>query len=159
MSSRLSLAWIFFGLLTVLPADQSQLVTTAAAPHDGFKAGVLQADQARLDAMLRADVTALDDLLVADCLYVHSSGSVQTKPELLGALAGGALHYKVLHFAAPPLVRFYGTGTAVLTGTMELEVQPKDRPVAKALLLVTTVYVFQQERWRLASYQSTAMPR
>ncbi len=158
MRSRPWLTWLFLALLAAPRPGLSQPVAPPP-PIEGLRADVLHADQARLDAMLRADTAALDDLLASDCLYVHSSGSVQTKPELLGALASSALRYNVLHFATPRHVRFYGRNTAVLTGAMELEVQPRDRPVVKTVLLVTTVYVFQQNRWQLASYQSTVKPR
>lgn len=127
----------------------------AANPADSLRAAVLRADEARLGAMLAADTAALDDLLTADCLYVHSYGGTQTKAELLAALQSGGMKYRSLRYAAPPSIRLYGGETAVLTGTVQLEVTTPDGKSLKPTLLVTAVYVFQSARWQLASYQST----
>jgi ketosteroid isomerase-like protein len=123
---------------------------------DGLKAAVLRADEARVYAMLAADIGALDDMLAPDCMYVHSNGAVQTKAQFLGALKSGAFKYAKLSYVAPPQVRLYGTETAVLTGTTQIEVQLPDGKTAKPTLLVTAIYVVLHDRWQLASYQSTS---
>jgi hypothetical protein len=127
----------------------------AANPTDDLKAAVLRADEARIGAMLAADTRALDGLLTSDCLYVHSYGGTQSKAELLAALKNGAMKYHALRYAAPPAVRLYGNESAVLTGTVQLEVATPDGKLLKPTLLITAVYVFQSDRWQLASYQST----
>jgi len=151
MSWRALTTGLLLAFFAALPAARAQPI----GPVDAEVAAILRVDEARLAAMLHSDVAALDELLTPDCLYVHSSGWVQTKPELLAALKDGTLRYAALQYNQPPRVRSYGRDAAVLTGTMQLEARPKDRPVVKAALLVTAVYVRQQDRWRLASYQST----
>ena len=58
---------------------------------EGVKAAVMRSDEIRVYALLSSDLNSLDDLLTSDCIYVHSSGRAQTKPELLAALKSGAL--------------------------------------------------------------------
>jgi uncharacterized protein (TIGR02246 family) len=116
---------------------------------------VLKADRQRLDAMLAADAAAVEKALTADCLYVHSYGSAQTKEEFVAAFRKGALAYRKLDYAGEPRVRFFGETTAVITGQMNLEVVNAEGRVLKPTLLLTAVYVLQDGAWKLASYQST----
>jgi hypothetical protein len=132
----------------------AQKVTLA----DGLKAAVLRADDARVYAMLAADIGALDDMLAPDCLYVHSTGAVQTKAQLLGALQGGTIRYTAMRYLGVPRVRLYGNETAVLTGPMQIEVALPNGNVLKPVLIITAVYTLLHERWQLVSYQSTNAP-
>lgn len=148
------LAFVVFVFLSCVAPAFAQRATLA----DGLKAAVLRADETRLYAMLGPDIGALDDMLAPDCLYVHSTGAVQTKAQLLHALKTGAFKYAALRYVSPPQVRLYGTESAVLTGTMQLEVQLADGKTLKPTLVVTAVYVVLNDRWQLASYQSTNAP-
>lgn len=147
---------------TVLLVLLVALCTTAWSQRttlaDGLKAAVLRADETRLHAMLAADTAALDDMLAPDCLYVHSNGVAQTKAEFLQALRSGAFKYTALRYASLPQVRLYGTQTAVLTGTLQIEVRLPDGKTASPTLLVTALYVVLHDRWQLATYQSTSAP-
>lgn len=140
-------------LLSALTAP-AQRVSVA----DGLRLAVLRADEVRVHAMLGSDVGALGDLLTEDCLYVHSNGATQTKAEFLESLRSGAMTYRRIQYEAVPLVRLYGSETAVLTGTTRLEVRRADGSVVQPRVLVTAVYVASSGAWRLASYQSTAAP-
>lgn len=120
---------------------------------DGVKSAVMRSEEIRVYSLLSADIAALDDLLTKDCLYVHSSGRLQAKNELLADLKSGALKYNRLQYTAPPLIRLFNAGTAVVTGKMQLEAVGKAGEV-KLPLLITAVYVLQDERWQLASYHS-----
>ncbi len=141
-------------MLFVSPLAFAQRTTLA----DGLKAAVVRTDETRVYAMLAADAGALDDLLTPDCLYVHSTGAAQNKAEFIAALKGGAMKYQVLRYVAPPQVRLYGSETAVLTGTMQIEVALPDGRTAKPTVVVTALYVVKNDRWQLASYQSTNAP-
>lgn len=140
-------------LLTALTAS-AQRVSVA----DGLRLAVLRADEARVHATLGGDVGALGDLMADDCLYVHSNGATQTKAEFIEGLRSGAMTYLRIQYEALPLIRLYGSETAVLTGTTRLEVRRADGSVVQPRVLVTAVYVARSGSWRLASYQSTAAP-
>ncbi len=150
--TRLLLAALALVLLA-LPAA-AQRVSVA----DGLRLAVLRTDEVRVHAMLGSDVGALGDLMADDCLYVHSNGATQTKAEFLESLRSGAMTYLRIQYEAVPLVRLYGSETAVLTGTTRLEVRRADGSVVQPRVLVTAVYVARAGAWRLASYQSTAAP-
>jgi uncharacterized protein (TIGR02246 family) len=142
----LLVAWVF-----ALPLAQAQRATLA----DGLMAAVLRTDETRIYAMRAGDTGALDDLLTPDCLYVHSNGTLQTKTEFLRSLRSGALRYAAIRYVTPPQVRLYGSTTAVVTGTTQLEVITADGNTLKPTVRVTALYVVQNDRWQLASYQST----
>lgn len=146
------LAIVLLALGAALPAS-AQKVTLA----DALKAAVLRADETRVYAMLAADTAALDDMLAPDCLYVHSNGATQTKPQFLAALKSGQIKYSALRYVAPPQVRLYGEA-AVLHGTTQIEVAGSDGKTVKPTLLITAVYAMLNDRWQLVSYQSTNAP-
>jgi Domain of unknown function (DUF4440) len=53
----------------------------------------LAADQARRNAMAADDLEGLAALLADECLYVHSTGAVDTKQSYLAKLADGSIRY------------------------------------------------------------------
>lgn len=140
---------VLLGLLATTAAC-AQGITLATA----LKAAVLRADETRLYATLAADTLSLDDLLTPDCRYVHSNGKIQSKAEFLGALKGGVLKYSRLQYTAAPTVRLLGSEAAVLTGTLKVEATSPTGTLT-ADLLVTVIYVVQNDRWQMTSYQST----
>jgi ketosteroid isomerase-like protein len=71
----------------------------------------LAADQARRAAMAAGDLDALAALLADDCLYVHSSGMVDTKQSYLAKLADGAIRYSSVEAVE---VRLIELGSAVV---------------------------------------------
>ena len=145
-------------LLAVLVALAVPARADSVRFSDALKASILRVEETRLYAMLQPDVPALGDLLTDDCLYVHSTGGTQTKPQLLAALGDGSLHYTDVRLLAPPIVRLFGSGTAVLTAQVHIEGEMKGRGRLSSNLTYTCVYVEQEARWRLASYQSTTLP-
>ena len=154
MKTRLQPLLLLAALFVVLPAGRGQPPTLA----DALKASILRTEETRLYAMLKPDTAALDDLLTDDCLYVHSTGSTQTKTQLLAALGDGSLRYTELRLIATPAVRLFGSGTAVLTAQVHVEGGVKGRGRINTNLTYTCVYVELEARWRLASYQSTTLP-
>jgi hypothetical protein len=57
-------------------------------------AAVLEAEQARTQAMVEGDLPALEVLLHADLRYVHSTGAVDTKNGYLTKVAAGVFSYQ-----------------------------------------------------------------
>ena len=139
-------------LVLALPPARAQQVSMA----DRLKASVIRVEETRLYAVTSANIPALEEMMTADCAYVHSNGTAQTKQEFLTALASGALRYQVFRWMEPPTVRLYAGDFAILTAKAHIEATSKAAGAAKFDVLYTAVYVGKDSEWRLASYQSTA---
>lgn len=116
---------------------------------------LLAAEEARRQAMLAADVAALDTLLSDTLAYTHSTGVADSKQSYLGSLASGALRYEALEFAAPQ-ARLLGTAglvSAVMRATvLKGEVR---RDIASSYL---AVWEHSAAGWVLQAVQATALP-
>ncbi len=151
LSTILRRALFVIGVFPLVGSAFAQGETLA----DGLIRAVLRTDEARIYTMIAPDAGALDDILAPDCIYVHSNGRTQTKAQLLDDLRTGAFKYTEIRYTSQPLVRLYGSTTAIITGTTQIEVKSGENEPVKLTLLVTVVYVAQGGRWQLASYQST----
>jgi hypothetical protein len=123
---------------------------TAALEHS-----LLAAEEARRQAMLAADVTALGTLLSDTLAYTHSTGVTDSKQSYLQLLAGGALRYETLEFAAPQasLMGKAGLVRAVMYAAVRKgEVR---RDIASSYL---AVWEHTAAGWLLQAVQATALP-
>jgi ketosteroid isomerase-like protein len=120
---------------------------------------VLQAENARVQAVLRADVAALDPMLASDLTYCHSTGVVDSKSQFLAKIKSGELKYEAFQHR-DQLVRIYGN-TAVITGVTNLRLgAPAQGGTAQeAVMRFTTVYVKQNGRWQQVAWQTTRLPQ
>ncbi|WP_411879689.1 DUF4440 domain-containing protein [Polaromonas sp. YR568] len=118
---------------------------------------LLAAEEARRLAMLAADTAALDALLSDALAYTHSTGVTDGKASYLQLLAGGALRYETLEFAAPQ-ARLLGTGTTgLVTAVMRATILKGDvrREIASSYL---AVWEHTASGWVLQAVQATALP-
>ncbi len=114
------------------------------------------ADQRRITALIKGDVQSLASVLADELSYGHSDGRVQTKAQLLAALAEGALVYE--SYEGPlPLVRVRDT-SATVTGAAELKAKGPAGPV-RFWLRYLAVYELRDGAWVLVAYQSTRLPQ
>jgi hypothetical protein len=115
-------------------------------------------EQARVRALLAADVAALEPLLGDDLLYVHAGGWAQTKKEFLESLRQGELKYDAMQHH-DVRARVYGDA-AVLTGRSTVGVRSARRQMQllEMEILFTAVYAKMDGRWQLAVWQSTRRP-
>ena len=109
----------------------------------------------RYKAMVDADYAALDKLLADDLLYAHSSGEIDDKGKLVGAMRSGARSYKKM---TTDETRYRVDGKlAVVTGRVAVEVARDGKPQAfKARF--TAIYEKAASGWRLAAWQTTRLP-
>lgn len=117
--------------------------------------GLLAAEEARRQAMLAADVAALDALLSDTLAYTHSTGVTDSKQSYLQLLASGALRYETLQFAAPH-ARLMGTAgwvSAVMYATVRKGELRRD--IASSYL---AVWEHTSAGWVLQAVQATALP-
>ena len=109
----------------------------------------------RYKAMVDADYATLDRLLADDLLYAHSSGDIDDKSKLVGAMRSGARTYKKM---TTDDTRYRVDGKlAVVTGRVAVEVARDGKPQAFSARF-TAVYEKSPSGWRLAAWQTTRLP-
>jgi uncharacterized protein (TIGR02246 family) len=129
-----------------------------AAPADdarSIEAEIARLDARRVEALLKNDVKALEQLFSDDLVYIHSAGKIDSKQPYLASLATGNLTYVSLTYDPPARVSVASRDTAVVTGRATIEVKNRAGQLTKRVLTTTTVYVRQAAGWRVVSYQGT----
>ena len=133
-------------------------VLSFAAPPDetkGIEAEIARLDARRVEALLKNDVKALEQLFSDDLVYIHSAGKIDSKQPYLASLSAGNLIYVSLTYDPPARVSVMSRDTAVVTGRATIEIKNKAGQLTKRVLTTTTVYVRQAAGWRVVSYQGT----
>ena len=116
---------------------------------------IRQREIRRFEAMVRGDVTALDDILSEDLTYTHATGVFETKAEFIAKLKSGQTKYE--SFAPEDvLVRLYGM-TGVVTGVARVKVQVKGEHLSFQMRF-TDVYVKKGDHWQMVAWQATRLP-
>ena len=118
-------------------------------------ASVLHTDAAFFEALLAADVSALEDLLTDDFLIVDvMSGQVTARADLLAAIAAGQVQFvEVTRFDDEVSVRRHETA-AVVIGRTRMVIGFGGETVT-ASSRYTHVFVQSDGRWQLLSAQGT----
>ncbi len=117
---------------------------------------IIELDSQRMRAMVHVDIAALDRILADDLTYTHSTGRVDTKATLLGALRSGELKYEMIE---PENIeaRVYGDA-AVVTGRATMAVRSGNQR-SSFQIRFTDVYVKRHGRWQMCAWQSTRLPQ
>ena len=106
----------------------------------------------RFQAMVEADVPALENLLSDDLVYTHATGWRQNKAEFLASIRAGEIKYHSIT-SDNVKARVYGN-TAVLTGTVTIKARTQGQELSVELLYLE-IFVKQDGRWQLVAWQST----
>ena len=107
------------------------------------------------DALVKVDTARVDELWTPDFMYIHSSGAQQTKTQFLEDIRTGRRKY----YSITPgdmQARFYGS-TAIVIGLTDMKLSAGGRDLDLKLRF-TAVCIEQGGKWRMASWQSTAIP-
>ena len=115
-------------------------------------AAVGRAELDRFGAQVARDTAALRNLLDDDLVYVHSNALIENKARFIETVATGRIGYDSL-VPVQMTHRLYGS-TAVGNGRVRAVVRMNGQILSVDLLL-TTVLVSRNGRWRLVSWQST----
>lgn len=115
--------------------------------------GVKAAERARADALVRADIAAVAALLGDDLTYVHATGRVEGKAELLAGLETGTRYLVVEQ--ADLVVREF-EDAAVLTGRARIVLQRSvlSSPVELETSF-TQVWTTRSGRWALVAHHAS----
>ncbi|MGQ0429447.1 MAG: DUF6265 family protein [Gammaproteobacteria bacterium] len=118
---------------------------------------VLADEDARFAAMIAGDATGMERWFADDLVYVHSTGIVQNRQELVESLAGGRIRYRAVTpgareavMLAPDAALVRGQGRfQVAAGEVQLDLQ----------IRYLAVYGWKDGRWQLRSWQSLSIPK
>jgi len=126
----------------------------ARSPEDVRKE-VLAADARRIAATIAADVKTLGEILRDDLTYIHSSGQLETKAQVIDEITSGKLKYRAI-VPSEQGVRVFGDW-AMVTGRAQLKVNSGGKSLG-FWVRFTEVWVRSEGIWQLAAWQSTRLP-
>ena len=110
----------------------------------------------RFEAMVRADLATLDEILADDLTYTHASGAHESKAQFIANLKSGQVKYESLT-PEDTHIRLYGSA-GVVTGMARVTVQVGGERKSFRLRY-TDVYVKADGRWRMIAWQATRLPQ
>ena len=118
-------------------------------------ASLKAAELSRFKVMIAKDRAGLEAVLHKDLVYFHSSGVSDTKDSYIASIFSGKSNYQSIE-AVELLTRVYGK-TGINTGIVNivnLNAEGKETPLK---LRFTDVFVFEDGRWQMVSWQSTKL--
>ena len=123
--------------------------------HIHLKASLLEAEEARRQAMVDSNTQKLDALMADSMVYVHSSGITDNKQAYLQLLSSGTVKYETVDFDKLN-VRLLGQ-VALITGAMKASLMRAGnrKQIATAYL---AVWEHTGGDWLLHAVQATTLP-
>src|SRR5215510_6721601 len=123
--------------------------------HQQDEQEIRRCSQRRFEAMVRGDLTTLDELLADNLTYTHATGRLDSKSPLLKDIASGRNQYDSI-MAEEVGVRVYNA-IGILTGTVQMRAKIQEQP-RNHRLRFTEGYHKADTRWQLVAWQSTVVP-
>lgn len=117
---------------------------------------VLAAERARGVALVERDRAALDSLLADDLRYVHSTGRVQGKSDVLAGFDDGSLAYE--SFSLDQLVAREITDNVVVVNGEITQRKLSSDGWKDLTLLFQSVWRLDQDTWRMVGLQTLQPP-
>jgi len=125
------------------------------AQNDAQKNEVMMKMQSLRNALLSKDSVSLSALLADDVTYVHSTGNVQTKSQLIRDVMSGAQDYKSIE-PSDMNVRIYDNA-GVVTLKLKVNVINGGKPL-DLNMFVTLTWVKINGDWKLVARHSVKLP-
>ena len=116
---------------------------------------VLDLSKKKFDWMLNKQYDSLELLLDDQVKYIHSNGWAQSKKEVIDDFASGKLSYQKIE-VTESTVRLYDK-TAIVTGKGKFAGTVNNNAFAMELSY-TEIYIYNKDRWLLASRHANRMP-
>ena len=112
-----------------------------------------QLEETWRDAILHANVTAMNSLLADDYIAITADGTLQSKEDALNNMRNGTLHLESLE-VSDRKVRFYGQ-TALVTSRAEVAGNSPGGEISGSYRY-TRVYVRDpQGKWKIVSFEAS----
>ncbi len=118
---------------------------------------VAAAAESLRQAMVAADVAALDTLIADAVSYGHSNGRVDTKAEIVDSFRSGRTQFVAIDIGEQT-VTMVDTGLALLRHRLEADTNDGGKP-GHIVLKVLLVWLRQEGHWRLVARQAVRPPR
>lgn len=137
-------------------ADKGFSLKFARSAAAGDAAPVLAAEDSRFAAMVAADAAGMRRWFADDLVYVHSSGQVESRDQLIDSITSGRLRY----LAVSPIERQVvplGPGAAAVRGHGRFQVAAGETSLDLQIRYLA-VYGIQDGTWQLRSWQSLRVP-
>lgn len=115
-----------------------------------------EAELNRFKVMIGQDEAGLNAVLHADLIYNHSNAATDTKVSYVGSIVSKKTIYASIE-SEELTPRVYGK-FGIITGIAKIKNQAKDGSFTFNHLRYTDVWIFQDKRWQMLSWQSTKMP-
>lgn len=126
----------------------------AAVPD--FASSVLATEDVRFAAMIAADAAAMRRWFADDLVYVHSSGQVEDRDQLIESIASGRIRYLAIAPDEREVVQL-GHGSALVRGRGRFQVSTGAQTLELQIRYLA-VYGSDDGAWRLRSWQSLRTP-
>lgn len=114
-----------------------------------------QAELSRFKVMVAKDRAGLEAVMHRDLVYFHSSGVADNKDSYIASIFSGKSNYQSID-PVELVTRVYGK-TGINTGIVNIVNLGADGKEAPLKLRFTDVFVFEDGRWQMVSWQSTKL--
>jgi ketosteroid isomerase-like protein len=132
------------------------LTLIAGRAQAGVEDDIHQAEEARYDAMIRADGPALARVLADEFLYHQPSGKVATKASYIASFESGDVKIKRAERYDVKIQVYGDVATAMGSTVVDLEMKGEARVVDLRYL---NVWVLRDGRWQCVARQSAIKPK
>lgn len=116
---------------------------------------LIECDQQRHNALLKADTEVLDALFTDDLIYLHSTGVIDDKNAYLDGLRSSRTRY--LQIAYQPAEYRMAEDFALILGKVDMQLLIGGVEKQVRALIIST-WRIENERWRMMSWQATTQP-
>lgn len=118
-------------------------------------ASLKQAELSRFKVMVAKDRAGLEAVMHPELVYFHSSGVADNKESYIASIFSGKSNYQSIE-AVELMTRVYGK-TGINTGIVNIVNIGADGKETPLKLRFTDVFVFENGRWQMVSWQSTKL--
>ncbi len=121
------------------------------------KEALIEREMGRFKSMIAANGAELDDVLHADLVYNHSSGATDNKTTYVANIVNKkSIYYKIN--VEEMNARIYGN-VGIINGVAGFIDLKDGKETAPNRLRFTDIWVNENGKWRMVSWQSTKAPK